>query len=334
MPNVHTAHTDELIPEDASGARSADDQRVQVDVGGYHLVLHQAGKGWPTVLLEAGAGLASDTWDAVWAPLVGLTHVVRYDRAGLGASEAAPAAQTYRDMVAALDALLHRADIAGPYLLVGHSLGGLLVRVFAEQYPTEVMGLVLIDAVHPQQNQRALEVMPLERADESPDLARLRRNLQVIRDPATTTLDDDPNRVNWYASEVQAQALGALDDLPLAVLTQGQAPTFPPDVPGDFADYIAHAYHPMFLELQADLARLSSRSRHVIAEHSGHMIHQDEPELVVESIRAVVEAVRRGKAAGAQASDQRTGGARVSADDGSGGNAAEGVVRGSSAPEQ
>ena len=262
-------------------------------MGGYHLVLHEAGTGWPTVLLEAGGGLASDTWDAVWAPLARLTHVVRYDRAGLGASETAPAPQTYRDMVAALHTRLHRAGLAGPYLLVGHSLGGLLVRVFAEQSPTAVVGLVLIDAVHPQQHQRALALLPPERADESSDLAGLRRNLRLIRDPATTTLDDDPNQVNWYASEVQAAALGALDDLPLVVLTQGKAPAFPPGVPADFADYITHAYHPMFLELQADLARLSSRSRHIIAQHSGHMIHQDEPELVVTSIREVVEAVWR-----------------------------------------
>jgi len=90
----------------------------------------------------------------------------------------------------------------------------------------------------------------------------------------------------------------------------------------------------MFLELQADLTRLSSRSRHVIAEHSEHTIHQDEPELVVASIRGLVEAGRRGKAPGAQAPDEWTGGARVSVDDGSGGNACEEVVRGSSASEQ
>ena len=258
------------------------------------LILHEAGTGWPTVVLEAGGGLASDTWDAVWAPISQITHVVRYDRAGLGASAAAPEPQTYWDMVAALHALLDGAEIAGPYVLVGHSLGGILVRVFAEKYPTKVAGLVLIDALHPQQNQRALELVPAERADESADLARLRRNLRLIRDPATTTLDDDPNQINWSASEHQAQALGALGDRPLVVLTQGREPAFPPEGPADFADYIAHAYHPMFLELQAELARLSSRSRHVIAHQSGHMIHQDESDLVVASIREVVEAVRRG----------------------------------------
>ena len=293
MTDTNNARNDEHTPEDTSRSRSAGDRSVRVDVGGYHLVLHAAGTGWPTVVLEAGGGLASDTWDAVWEPLTRLTHVVRYDRAGLGVSEAAPAPCTYHDMVSALYALLQGAGIAGPYILVGHSMGGVLVRVFAEQYPTAVVGLVLIDAVHPQQNQRALALLPPQRADESPELAGLRRNLRLIRDPATTTLDDDPNRVNWYTSEAQAQALGTLDDLPLVVLTQGRPLAFPPDFPTDFADYIAHAYHPMFQELQADLARLSSRSKHVIAQHSGHMIHQDEPELVVASIREVVEAVRR-----------------------------------------
>ncbi len=300
MPDAHTARTNEHIPEDPSRSRSADDRKLQVDIGGYHLVLHEAGTGWPTVLLEAGGGLASDTWDAVWAPLARLTHVVRYDRAGLGASETAPAPQTYRDMAAALRTLLHHAGLAGPYLLVGHSLGGLLVRVFAEQYPTAVVGLVLLDAVHPQQHQRAFALLPPERADESSDLAGLRRTLRLIRDPATTTLDDDPEQVNWYASEAQAQALGSLDDLPLVVLTQGRPLAFTPDFPADFAAYIRQSYHPMAIELQADLARLSSRSRHIIAQHSGHMIHQDEPELVVTSIREVVEAVRRGNPRGHQ----------------------------------
>ncbi len=110
-----------------------------------------------------------------------------------------------------------------------------------------------------------------------------------------TELEDDVERVNWYVSEAQAQALGSLDDLPLVVLTQGRPLTFAPDFPADLAAYIRQSYHPMAMELQFDLARLSSQSRHLLAPRSGHMIHQDEPELVVASIRELVEAVRRGK---------------------------------------
>jgi pimeloyl-ACP methyl ester carboxylesterase len=294
MPEANTRREAEDMVADASGSSTAEEQTRCVDVGGHQLVLHAAGTGWPTVVLEAGAGLSSDTWDAVWQPLARLTHVVRYDRAGLGASAPGPARRTYRDMAADLHTLLQRAGCAGPYLLVGHSLGGLLVRVVASQYPTEVVGLVLVDAVHPEQNQRAFALLPPERADESRELASLRRNLQRIRDGTATERADDVERLDWYASEAQAQALGALDDLPLAVLTQGRPLAFAPDVPPDFAAYIAHAYHPMFLELQAELAALSSRSRHLLAARSGHMIHQDEPELVIASVRELVEAVRHG----------------------------------------
>jgi hypothetical protein len=94
----------------------------------------------------------------------------------------------------------------------------------------------------------------------------------------------------------QARALGTLGALPLAVVTQGgpAEANLPPDCPADFAAYATQAYHPMHLELQADLARLSSRGRQVIAARSGHMIHQDEPEVAVAAIREVVQAVRRG----------------------------------------
>jgi pimeloyl-ACP methyl ester carboxylesterase len=277
--------------------RDAAAEKLQhVDMGGYRLALQFAGQGRPTVVLEAGGGLSSATWDPVWEPVTHLTRAVRYDRAGLGASEAAPLPRTYGAMVADLHRLLDQADTPGPYVLVGHSLGGLLVRLFAHHYPATVAGLVLVDAVHPAQNQRALELLPPQRAEESAQLATLRRNLTPLR--TEPRLEDDPEQINYPESEEQTRSLGSLGAVPLIVLTQGRPVQFPPEVPNDFAAYISELYHPMHVELQGALARLSTRGRQITALHSGHDIHHDEPELVIAAIRNVVAMARPERAPG------------------------------------
>lgn len=261
-----------------------------VKVGNYRLALRVAGMSQPAVLLEAGAGLASDTWDQVQGLLARFSCVIRYDRAGLGASEPAPPPRTCHAMVSDLHALFQCIGIGGPYVLVGHSFGGLLVRVYAHYYPAEVVGMVLVDAMHHDQNHCARALLPPPCVGESPALATLRRNLTMSR--SAPWLDGDREHINWPGSEAQGRAASTLDARPLVVLTQGRPLHFCSTSPADLVTYIAQVYHPMFLRLQADLARLSSRGIHIMATHSGHMIHQDEPDLVVESIRMVVEAVQ------------------------------------------
>jgi pimeloyl-ACP methyl ester carboxylesterase len=143
---------------------TANDQRTfplpgqLVDVGGYRLHLQCRGTahpGSPTVILEAGAGLASPSWAWVQSAVATTTRVCAYDRAGLGWSDPGPTPRDARQVAHELHTLLERAAIAGPYVLVGHSLGGMYVRVYAAQYPDEVVGLVLVDASHPDQLTRA-----------------------------------------------------------------------------------------------------------------------------------------------------------------------------------
>lgn len=120
-----------------------------VDIGGRQLAFNDAGAGSPTVILEAGLGGTRDTWDWVVDAIATFARVVSYDRAGRGASDPAPTPRTSRDMVSDLRALLGTAAIPGPYVLVGHSLGGLNVRLFTHRYPDEVAGLILIDPTRP-----------------------------------------------------------------------------------------------------------------------------------------------------------------------------------------
>ena len=119
-----------------------------VDVGGHRLHLHCAGDGSPTVIMEGGSGGNILHWMTV-QPLIGMsTRVCAYDRAGMGWSEPGPLPRTPQRIVAELHTLLVAAGVPGPYVLVGHSLGGKYVRLYANEYPQDVAGMVLIDSRH------------------------------------------------------------------------------------------------------------------------------------------------------------------------------------------
>jgi pimeloyl-ACP methyl ester carboxylesterase len=119
-----------------------------VDAGGHLLHINCTGEGSPTLVMEAGAGDFSFDWGLVQPIAVKYTRVCAYDRAGYGWSEPGPTPRTMRQMVFELHTALLNAKIKGPYVMVGHSLGGLIVRTYASQYPKEVAGMVLVDSSH------------------------------------------------------------------------------------------------------------------------------------------------------------------------------------------
>lgn len=119
-----------------------------VDIGGYRLHLNCIGNLSPTVVLIAGAGDFSFDWGLVQPEIARFARVCSYDRAGFAWSDPGPTPHTMRQEAYELHALLRAAGIKGPYVLVGHSLGGLIARVYAEYYPTEISGMVLVDATH------------------------------------------------------------------------------------------------------------------------------------------------------------------------------------------
>ena len=254
------------------------------DIGGRRLFLTCAGEGSPTVVLEAGAGGGAAAWTTVQPALARVTRVCSYDRANVpgGASDPVPKPRSGADVVADLHALLTAAGVPGPYVLAGHSLGGLYVRLYASHYPESVVGLVLVDAAHEDQEARlAALLQPLLPA--MPPAAEPGEAAFVER------VGDE--QVDFAASAAQvraARAAAPLRPMPLIVLAHGVADAEPGTPPE-----IAEAQERLWRELQADLAHLAPNGQILIAEGSGHVIQEDQPELVITALREVVDAVRQ-----------------------------------------
>lgn len=274
-----------------------------VDVGGYRLHLHCTGQGSPTVILEAGGGSISSQWGWVQPEIARTARVCSYDRAGLGWSDNSAGTPDGNRIARDLHTLLQTAEIAAPYVLVGHSAGGLYIRMYAAHYPDEVAGMVLLDSMHPDQfvqmpgtfelmqipsayvllaqlgvvrlsgiNQARLQAIALPEADRAAYGAFLE---------ATRTLGSIRAEVNAFPATMdQVRATPGLDDLPLVVVSAGQTAE-------QFLQWDA---------LQADLVRLSANSAHqrlTEATHFSLVSDPDHAHITSMAIRDVVEAVQQ-----------------------------------------
>jgi pimeloyl-ACP methyl ester carboxylesterase len=293
-----------------------------VDVGGYDLHIHCEGEGSPAVILEAGAGAFSPHWVYVQEETAQFTRVCAYDRAGLGWSEVSPHPRTAGVVVEELHTLLTEAGVAGPYVLVGHSLGGLYVRHYAHEFPEEVAGLVLVDAAHTEQQRRAPaayrewdEAFQAQTAQQFALGRLLSAGGVMALDPTTVPSDPHlpPEKNETFRAIVAANpdyfssvgavygnleqlfaearaAGGSLDDLPLVVIARGEALEADPAI--GLTPELAAQYEPVWRQLQAELAELSTCGELVIAEESGHNIQLEQPEVVVGAIREVVKTTK------------------------------------------
>ena len=262
-----------------------------VDVGGYELFYQCSGQGSPTVILEAGLGGGSGAWARVIAGVAETTRVCAYDRANIGRSDEARTPRTFRDAARDLHALLGTARIGGPYILVGHSLGGELVIVFADQYPEEVAGIVQVDAAHPDLGSRLLAGLPPESADESEGVMSLRRFLTWASDSNGSPYPD-PEGWDTQACSAQVRATKSLGDLPLVVISRSpDSLPFSAGTPPLPAETNARLLQ-IWQELQVELTGLSTNSTHVMAVRAGHQIPFEEPELVVDAILELVNEIR------------------------------------------
>ena len=286
-----------------------------VDLGGrrIHMLVKGQENGKPTVLLEAGIASFSSNWAWVQDELSQSTRVVAYDRAGLGWSDPAPQPQDAQQSAMDLHAALQKAGIPGPYVIAGHSYGGLVVRAFTDLYPDEVVGMVLVDASHPDQwaripasrdgqvvaasnritgglvrlgivrllnlNSSLYDGLPDRQAGEMKAILNLQKSWATSGDVLALWAAKSRPEIN------QARSLG---DMPLMVLSVTDQPA---------------AVAEVLTSLQNELPGLSSNSLHLTVEgatHEGLIAKHEYAMLVASAIQKVIEAAETGKPLAAQ----------------------------------
>lgn len=297
-----------------------------ISVNGANLHLYCMGSGSPTLVLEAGLGENVLSWYPIHATLAQTMRVCAYDRPGLGWSDPIATAIQPEEVAENLHALLHNAGIAPPFVLVGHSRGGIYVRAFYHQFPEQTQGIVLVDSTHEQSpmhdypyaawdyRKQALQIAiaePLSRLG----IVRLLGVADADRRPsplpaailaAKTAIQNCTDTAHAVVNEIAVMREGldpatpppgSLGNLPLLVLTAGNLVDL---------DYVAREAERSGKDVEAekalariqqaeqdDLVRLSSHSRHIIVSNSGHFIMQDQADEFVGTVSEFVKSLAR-----------------------------------------
>jgi pimeloyl-ACP methyl ester carboxylesterase len=301
-----------------------------VEIGGRTLNLYCSGQGTPTVILETGGNSPGYEWQLLQSKMAGFTRACWYDRAGVGWSDPPASPRTSASIVSDLHEALHRAGVLPPYVMAGGSVGGEYVHIYTARYPSEVAGLVLIDSATPDMHEPDYALAPINRMSGNtrhliclalPAMARfgiVRYQASGERRPAPPDFTPEQARVlakleaqpkAFVADAEQACAAtdqgrivprtgggnpeidnavrnaGSLGDRPLVVLTAGKY-----WAPEGFEKEAAEYHEIQVHQLQADLARLSTRGRQVVVD-ADHSMSQS-PGSIVTAVREVVDEVR------------------------------------------
>jgi pimeloyl-ACP methyl ester carboxylesterase len=275
-----------------------------VEVDGHKMHILCTGQGGPTVVLDSGLGDSFVSWRKVQPQIAEFTRVCAYDRAGLGYSEPRDEPRTSRVMASQLHALLQAANIEPPYVLVGHSMAGYDVRLYANAYPSEVVGMVLVDASHPdQENRFPLELKAMEGSwSREQEFITYTLPFGIPRlfgfcddDPVERAAECNSNSAREQVAEMKAfpesaaqtAKIGSLGSMPLVVLSHD-----PDRLNSELPPDIAKSTNQAWEKMQEELAHLSTRGTQTISKNSSHYIQLDDPQLVISSVRNVVEQAR------------------------------------------
>lgn len=233
-----------------------------IDIGGVQLYYEDLGEssGSPTVVFDSGYGWTMENWNGIKKEVSAFSRMLIYDRSGLGRSSYDGRPRHSQQNVENLRSLLQKAKLKPPYVLVGHSFGGINVRLYAATYPKEVAGVILLDSCHEDQNRfMAPHFSPQVRADYFG---------QFTVEGTLIEFEESLEQIRKYKS---------LGNIPLTVITGEKQPHHTVE---------SWAY---WMKFQNDLAQLSFNSHHIILEDAGHAVHLDCPEAVIVQIRTMIE---------------------------------------------
>lgn len=273
-----------------ANAKGSDGRPVdgRIDIGGRSIQLTCRGDGAPTVVVDAGMGTApaeDPGWRGIAARIGEHTRVCLYDRAGLGASDAAPErVRTSADASADMRTALHKAGVEGPYLIAGHSIGGLHAQVFASLYPDETAGLVLLSSTHPDQIETWLLILPSPAPDEEKAVTEARVFLVSLANDPTK----NEERLDFKASAAQAHKLRSLGSKPVVIATHSENYRMVPGLSEPLAVKLEAATQSM----QRGLLSLSLRAKQNISKTAGHGLPHEAPSFVIDNILEAVAMAR------------------------------------------
>lgn len=221
------------------------------------IYLEKRGNRGPVIVFDAGLGFGVSTWEKIIPTISQFAQTITYDRIGVGKSSQSKESVSHylaSDSVEKLRTALKNLGIPKPYILVGHSLGGLFMQYYARNFPSEVSGLVLVDSATP--NEPRIN-SPFKPANPTP---------QEFKDGYLKSLD-------------QVDHSPPLQDIPLIVLTADKHTDNWP-------------YEKQWLSLQTEIAQSSKKGRQVIAKGSGHFIHEDQPQVIIDVIRSLALSIK------------------------------------------
>lgn len=248
----------------ATSAQAPDTLFVNVD--GHQMRLLVSGQGAPTIVLQAGSGGTARTWRTLQPSLAGLGRIVSYDRLGMGRSEPSSRPRTARVIAEELRSALRSAKLPPPFLLVGHSAGGMYARVFATMYPTEVVGLVLIDPASDEFEAKAKRDYPLVHA---------RFDSLFKIELATFPPGEIAEENEWFSNLAIAQASDRQMTAPAIVLSAASR--------ADMAEFGS-----LWTDEHRRWAASAPRREYVRVDSVGHGIHQERPAVVIDAIRRML----------------------------------------------
>jgi pimeloyl-ACP methyl ester carboxylesterase len=234
----------------------------KVDVGGHGLQLLVGGQGSPAVIFEGGFGAGIASWSRVQKDVAAFAQTVSYDRAGLGQSDPGPKPRSAKQIATDLHAALQKAGIKPPYVLVGHSFGGIYVRVFADMYPNEVVGLVLIDPSQESFNDWLARTLPDRLKATESNIAKAGEGVQAEFASVDTSYS-------------QARAAKVPAGIPVTLLTATEDESMPAEG------------RRVWIEKHKEWLATIPGSKHIVVEKAGHFIQAQQPALVIEAIKQV-----------------------------------------------